>query len=77
MSPVYVYLVSHLVYFYTGNLMISVWMMFVLNPIMCVLLLKKGEGEIPNLPTHLEKKYSEDKRFLIPLYLYLFIDTLT
>jgi hypothetical protein len=64
------------VYFSTGNLMISVWMMFILNPVINSFS-KKGEGETPNVPSHLEKKWTEDKRFLIPLYLYLLIDTLT
>lgn len=74
--PVYIYIISHIVYYYTGNLVISVWMMFILNPVINSFY-KKGEGETPNVPKHLEKKYTEDKRFLIPLYLYLLVDTLT
>lgn len=50
--------------------------MFILNPIINSFY-KKGEGETPNIPKVLERKYSEDKRFLIPLYLYIVIDTLT
>jgi hypothetical protein len=38
---------------------------------------KKGEGEQPNIPKSLEKTYIDDKRFLIPLYLYIAFDTFT
>lgn len=47
--PVYIYIVSHLIYLITGNLIISVWLMFVLNPVINSFY-KKGEGETPNIP---------------------------
>jgi hypothetical protein len=50
--------------------------MFILNPIINSFY-KKSDGETPNIPAALEKKYVEDKRFLIPLYLYIVVDTLT
>jgi alkane 1-monooxygenase len=74
--PVYIYIFSHIIYYLSGNMMISVWLMFVLNPVMTYIF-DDAANERPNIHPSLEKKYMEDKRFLIPLYLYIIVDTLT
>jgi hypothetical protein len=78
--PIYIYLFSHLVYFFTGNLILSIWCMFILNPIINASLYKKEAleaAESPNIPKHLERRYIDDWRFLVPLYLYIIVDSLT
>jgi len=51
-------------------------MMFILNPVMNSFS-KPKSTETPNIPSSQERKFSEDKRFFIPLYLYLAVDTIT
>lgn len=57
-------------------MMLSIWLMFVLNPIVNYVFYK-DPNERPNISANLEKQYTDDWRFLIPLYLYVIVDTIT
>ena len=74
----YIYVFSHLIYYFTGNLILSIWAMFILNPLMNSFFYGNGtDYETPNIPKSLEREYINDKRFLFPLYIYILADTLT
>jgi len=61
-----------------GNLLVMLWIAYLIDPITFYLFKNNiVDGETPNLTPAQEKKYTEDKRFLIPLYLFPIVDTLT
>jgi hypothetical protein len=71
--PVYVFFVNHLVYQTTGNMLLPIVVAFTLN---CLPLNVNWPAET-NLSTISEKLFSQDKRFLLPLYMYTIFDFFT
>ena len=57
--------------------MVAMCMLYSMNPVFNYLFYKFSEGERPNLSAAQEKKFIDDKRFLLPLYVYVTLDTLS
>lgn len=72
--PCYVFVVSHLIYQFSGNLVWPIFLAFLFN--FPLLGLTYGTAEF-NLDAKSEAVFKEDRRFLGPLYAFLLCDYLT
>ena len=69
----YVFVVSHAVYQMSGNLLVPIWLGYLLN---LPYLWRKEEYKESNLDAVSERVFAKDKRFFLPLYFFVFIDAL-
>jgi alkane 1-monooxygenase len=76
--PSYVFVVSHIVYQISGNLLIPIWLAYMLNMPNCwqIWNFTKQAAET-NLCKESERVFTRDKRFLGPLYVFVLNDCLT
>mmetsp|Transcript_11372 Transcript_11372/g.15290 ORF Transcript_11372/g.15290 Transcript_11372/m.15290 type:complete len:216 (-) Transcript_11372:668-1315(-) len=68
----YAFVISHIVYQVSGNLLVPIWLAYVVN---LNTFWRKDYGEM-NLDEASERTWSRDKRFLLPLYAFVAVDTL-
>ena len=73
--PIYIFLINHFVYQYAGNMLIPLWLALMINcPIWKVSLRRRPETNLDNPSAAI---FKQDGRFLLPLYLYTWLDFLT
>lgn len=63
----------HILYMYTGNMCLALWLMFIAVPTSNLI----TEGDNQNLAFKSEKVFIKDKRFWIPLWSYSIAETIT
>ena len=71
--PSYAFAVSHIVYQMTGNLLVPIWLAYTVN--LKNFWRKKTQAET-NLDLPSEQAFAKDKRFLLPLYVFVANDLL-
>ena len=67
----YAFVVSHVVYQMTGNLLVPIWLAYIFN---LSSFWRKDYVET-NLDLNQDRIWSKDKRFMLPLYSFAFVDT--
>ena len=72
-APSFVLVFAHIIYMYTGNLLLPVWLLFLACPIANHI----APEDNTNLAQKCEKAYLNDKRFWLPLYAFNFVETVT
>lgn len=79
MLSCYVILISHIIYQFNGNLLIPMWLIYLVNlPIPSVANVVWGLfKEDPNIEKKDEKAFQDDRRFNIPLYMFWVCDFIT
>lgn len=76
--PSYVFVVSHIVYQMSGNLLIPIWLAYILNMPNCWQIWNfTSKSAETNLCKASERVFSKDKRFYGPLYVFVLNDLLT
>lgn len=69
----YAFLVSHIVYQMTGNLLVPIWLAYLAN----LTSFKRGAGySESNLDPQSERVFAKDRRFMLPVYAFVLNDTL-
>ena len=69
----YAFIVSHFVYYTSGNLLVPIWLAYLVS---LPQFWRRGRLQESNLDAHTEQAYSKDQRFMWPLHLFVFCDTL-
>ena len=69
----YAFVVSHVVYQMTGNLLIPIWLAYIAS---LSSFWRGADYTESNLDKPSEKSFSKDKRFMLPLYTFVLNDTL-
>jgi len=79
MLSCYVILLSHVIYQVNGNLLIPVWLIYLVNlPIPSVSNFVWGSfKEDPNIEEKYEKVFKDESKFIIPLYTFWVCDFMT
>jgi hypothetical protein len=72
-SPSAILIFAHVIYIYTGNLLLIFWLMF----LMCPIITFAAQEDNQNLSQKFERAYLNDKRFWLPLYCYNILETIT
>jgi hypothetical protein len=72
-SSSFTLLFAHMIYTFTGNLMLPIWLMYVVVPLNGLM----GPGDNTNISDKCQAAWANDKRFLLPLYLYTFLETIS
>ena len=70
----YTFVISHIVYQMTGNLLIPIWLAYMAS--MSQLWYNKKDYKETNLDRESESLFNKDKRFMLPLYTFVLNDTL-
>jgi len=73
MSPSVVLIVAHILYTYTGNLMLPIWAMYLSTPLNGLM----GPGDNTNISAKCQTAWANDKRFWLPLYSYTILETIS
>ena len=69
----YVYVVSHIVYQMTGNLLVPIWLAYIFS---AEQFWRRKDYHESNLDQASEKAFRADKRFILPVYTFVYFDTL-
>lgn len=69
----YAFIVSHVIYQLTGNLLVPIWLAYLIN---LPSIWRKESTPEANLDLASEKAFAKDKRFYLPLYVFVAIDVL-
>jgi len=72
-APSFIIIFAHVIYAYTGNLLLPIWIMYLITPIGNFIAPEDNQ----NLTQKCERAYLNDKRFLAPLYAFNICETLT
>jgi hypothetical protein len=72
-APSVIIVFAHIVYIYTGNLLLPIWLMYLACPIVNFI----AQEDNQNLAQKCERAYLNDKRFWLPLYSFNILETIT
>mgnify|MGYP001030670827 FL=1 len=72
-APSFIIIFAHFIYAYTGNLLLPIWLMYLVTPIGNFIAPEDNQ----NLTQKCERAYLNDKRFWAPLYAFNILETIT